>query len=46
LEVCDRASSAIQSNTRKTIKYSSRRAILRSCLSRAIEYSETPDQTL
>jgi hypothetical protein len=46
LDACDRASNAIQPNTRKTIKYNSRRAILRSCRSRAIEHSKTPDQRL
>ncbi|MDX6427673.1 MAG: hypothetical protein QOE54_39, partial [Streptosporangiaceae bacterium] len=45
-EVSDRASSAIQPNTRKTIKYSSRRAMLRSCRSRAAAHGKTPDQTL
>ncbi|GAA4629270.1 hypothetical protein GCM10023196_049300 [Actinoallomurus vinaceus] len=46
LAVCDRASSVIQPNSRKTIEYSSRRAILRSCRSRATNRGETPDQAL
>jgi hypothetical protein len=45
-DACDRVTSAIQPNTRKTIKYNNRRAILRSCRSRAWQAHETPDQTL
>jgi hypothetical protein len=41
LDACDRASSAIQPNSRKTIKYNNRRAILRSCWNRATDHSET-----
>ena len=45
-EVSDRASRAIQPNSRKTIKYSSRKAILRSCRSRAAERVNTQDRSL
>jgi hypothetical protein len=39
-DVCDRASSAIQPDTRKTIMYSSGRAMLRSWRSRAAEHGK------